>query len=554
MTDEQHTGPLPGAGEAEPAANPASSGPDSSGPAPSGASNNSASKWDRYFADLPEFAPSPAFPGAASDEPGDAEAAEVESATEAPRTDIRAAGRSEAGVDEAPSPVDRADPADDAPDGQAPLPLRPRLLFPPSEPEPDDNEGADQEASASVPRPLFGAVPPPPSGHPAGGGNGRWERMFADLSELAAPAPPVREPIVSSEPRHDPVETPAPDFPLSIRPAAQLPPATPAPPLEFEDAPAPGAPDDEPPRELVAAESGRVLSFERSASTNGAGTGVEELRPPPPPAWVVALKDGPSAVETGSAWRNVFGDQGRGEQPGWQMAASSAGGAATLALPGVRVRSAAHSSRWGALVRGAVEALEVLALALLMFVAVRSIAQNFVVDGGSMEPTFANGEMLIVNKLAYRTFNVSWLPWTDQQHWQPFGRPRAGDIVVFRFPQNPERDFIKRIIATQGQTVEVRSGVLMIDGVPVQEPYLSQPVAYEFGPITVPEGSMFVLGDNRNNSYDSHSWGTLEQQYLIGRAELRYWPLSRAGRMDHSAASETPAASAGVALSPSIAR
>ncbi len=65
---------------------------------------------------------------------------------------------------------------------------------------------------------------------------------------------------------------------------------------------------------------------------------------------------------------------------------------------------------------------------------------------------------------------------------------------------------------------------------------------------------MFVLGDNRNNSYDSHSWGTLEQQYLIGRAELRYWPLSRTGRINHDAASETPADNAGVALSPSIAR
>ena len=547
MTDEQHPGPLPGVGEAEPAAIPASSGPDSGGSAPSGASNNNASKWDRYFADLPEFAPSPAFPGTAGDEPGgDDEAADVETAAEAPLTDISAAGRPESGADDVPSP---ADPSDD----RAPLPLRPRLLFPPSEPERDDGEAADDEASASAPPPLFGAVPPPPSGHPADGDNGRWERMFADLSELATPAPPFREPIASVEPRHDPVETPAPDFPLSIRPAAQLPPATPPPPHEFEDAPAPEAPDDAPRRELVAAESGRVLSFERSASANDASTGVDELGPPTPPAWVVALKDGPSAVETGSVWRNVFSDQARGDQPSWQVAAS-AGGAATMALPGLRVRGEARGSRWGALVRGAVEALDVLALALLMFVAVRSIAQNFVVDGGSMEPTFANGEMLIVNKLAYRSFNVSWLPWTDEQHWQPFGRAQAGDIVVFRFPQNPERAFIKRIIATQGQTVEMRSGVLMIDGVPVQEPYLSQPVAYEFGPITVPEGSMFVLGDNRNNSYDSHSWGTLEQQYLIGRVELRYWPLSRAGRMDHSAASETPAESAGVALSPSTAR
>ena len=85
---------------------------------------------------------------------------------------------------------------------------------------------------------------------------------------------------------------------------------------------------------------------------------------------------------------------------------------------------------WG--LRGFVETAEVLALALVMFMFVRSLGQNFIVDGGSMEPTFQNGEMLIVNKISYRSFDISWLPWSDNKQWRPFGHPSVGDIVVFR--------------------------------------------------------------------------------------------------------------------------
>ncbi len=186
---------------------------------------------------------------------------------------------------------------------------------------------------------------------------------------------------------------------------------------------------------------------------------------------------------------------------------------------------------WG--VHGVIETVEVLALALLMFLLVRSVAQNFVVEGGSMEPTFHDGEMLIVNKLAYRTFDVSWLPFTDKDNWRPFGAPQPGDVVVFKFPQDQNRDFIKRIVAVPGQTVEVRGGKVFIDGVERREPYLDQAPTYDYGPTAVPEGQIFVLGDNRNNSYDSHSWGLLDQSLLIGRAEFRYWPFDRIGRIDH---------------------
>jgi signal peptidase I len=437
--------------------------------APSGAS-----KWDRYFADLTDLA----APAGAPEDTQDGAPADAP-----PPLVNDAQGEAEALPDEEPAGA-----------RDEPLPFRPRLVSPP----------LDSDA-APAPEPLTARFAPPPADP------GRWERMFADLTELAAPqaelpptSPPAEEP---SEPAFEPAVASVADFPVAVGagpPARE--PGDPAPP-----------------------EPARLLAFDRSAT---------EPELPPPPAWVVALKDRAPGATPGSNWRSVLG-----EQPAWRVAPAG-GGAASMAFPaGARPRSAAGGSRVGALIHGAVEALEVLALALIMFVAVRAIAQNFVVDGGSMEPTFANGEMLIVNKLAYRTFNVSWLPWTDETHWQPFGTAQSGDIVVFRFPQNPSRDFIKRVIATAGQTVEVRSGVLMVNGVPLKEPYLSGPAAYEFGPVTVPEGQVFVLGDNRNNSYDSHSWGTLEERYLIGRAELRYWPLNRTGRVDHAAATEQPGAS-----------
>jgi len=178
------------------------------------------------------------------------------------------------------------------------------------------------------------------------------------------------------------------------------------------------------------------------------------------------------------------------------------------------------------------ESLEVAALALFMFIAVRGVAQNYIVDGGSMLPNFHNGELVIVNKLAFRTFDISWLPFSDDEDWQPFGEPTPGDVVVFTFPQDPTRDFIKRVIAGPGQTVEVRDGTVFVDDVALDEPYLSEPPVYEYGPEVVPPGDVFVLGDNRNNSYDSHSWGMLPQDAIIGRAELRYWPLSQAGLID----------------------
>ena len=192
-----------------------------------------------------------------------------------------------------------------------------------------------------------------------------------------------------------------------------------------------------------------------------------------------------------------------------------------------RPSTAAAIWPWG--LRGLADALEVVALALLMFILVRGVAQNFVVDGGSMEPTFSSGQMLIVNKLAYSEFDLGWVPVVGSDDWRPFGELEVGDVIVFEFPHGQDRDFIKRVVALGGQTVEVRDEQVLVDGVALVEPYLTDLSRYRYGPETVPPGHLFVLGDARNNSYDSHSWGMLEQSFIIGRVEVRYWPVDRAG-------------------------
>ena len=183
---------------------------------------------------------------------------------------------------------------------------------------------------------------------------------------------------------------------------------------------------------------------------------------------------------------------------------------------------------WG--LAGLAETLEVIALALIMFVAVRSVAHNYRVEGASMAPTFATNQLLIVNRLAYRGLDLGWLPGADGLAIQPFGTPRRGEVVVFIGQAKPvERDFIKRIIGVPGDIVEVRDGRVRVNGVAYEEPYILAPPAYAYPSAVVPPGKLFVLGDNRNNSLDSHLIGMVSQSIVIGRVDLRYWPFAAAG-------------------------
>ncbi|WP_256561707.1 signal peptidase I [Pyxidicoccus xibeiensis] len=161
-------------------------------------------------------------------------------------------------------------------------------------------------------------------------------------------------------------------------------------------------------------------------------------------------------------------------------------------------------------------ALLVVGMVLLRTFAVRPLR----VISGSMEPTLQVGERVVMDQLTYR-----------------FRAPEAGDIVVFAPPPQlaktvaePPRYSLKRVVAVPGQVVQVLDGKVLVDGQPRHEPYVAEPASYTWGPSRVPEGTYFVLGDNRNASADSHAWGFLPAQYVLGRAWLRFWPLERAGR------------------------
>jgi signal peptidase I len=160
--------------------------------------------------------------------------------------------------------------------------------------------------------------------------------------------------------------------------------------------------------------------------------------------------------------------------------------------------------------------LETALLTLVIFLSVRLGVQNFRVEGFSMEPTLHTNQYLLVNKVSYMV-----------------GEPQRGDIVVLRFPQDPRRDFIKRVIALPGEDVEVRGGAVYINGQALDEPYIKDRPAYTYPKKHVPDNDFFVLGDNRNNSHDSHVWDWLPREYLIGKAWVSYWPVPEWGVLHH---------------------
>lgn len=151
------------------------------------------------------------------------------------------------------------------------------------------------------------------------------------------------------------------------------------------------------------------------------------------------------------------------------------------------------------------EIVETALLIAIIFLLVNTFIGRFRIESVSMQPNLWEGEYVIVDKVSYL-----------------LGAPQRGDIVVFEKPGQP--DLIKRVIGLPGETVEVRNGQTYIDGVPIGEPYLSQPPNYTLPATTVEPGRYFVLGDNRNNSSDSHIWGPLPLKNIIGKAVASYWP------------------------------
>jgi signal peptidase I len=162
------------------------------------------------------------------------------------------------------------------------------------------------------------------------------------------------------------------------------------------------------------------------------------------------------------------------------------------------------------------EVVETVLLTLLIFLAIRTLIQNFRIEGVSMEPNLHDGQYLIINKLVY--------------YLHP---PERGDVVVFHYPRNPRRDFIKRIIGLPGEKVEVRGERIFINGEELEEPYTFHTGNYTWGPQRLGEDEYFVLGDNRNSSSDSHSWGPLPRDTLVGKAWISYWPPNYLGLVPH---------------------
>ena len=133
------------------------------------------------------------------------------------------------------------------------------------------------------------------------------------------------------------------------------------------------------------------------------------------------------------------------------------------------------------------------------------------VEGQAMSPTLNDQDRLVVNKRAYRASD-----------------PAIGDIVLLRYPLNPEKMFVKRVIAAGGDELQIVDGVVFRNGGRVDEPYVLEASRSQdgWGPLVVPEGMYFVLGDRRNNSSDSRHWGHVPREYILGRVALRWWPVS----------------------------
>ncbi|MGA6826361.1 signal peptidase I [Nitrospira sp. NS4] len=196
------------------------------------------------------------------------------------------------------------------------------------------------------------------------------------------------------------------------------------------------------------------------------------------------------------------------------------------------------------------EYAEAIVVAMLLAFAIRVfVVQAFKIPSGSMIPTLLIGDHILVSKLAYG------LQWPTDCKLQPafppvncytsstvvaFGKPQRGDIIVFRFPEDEEKDFIKRIVGGPGDTVQIRNKMVLVNGQPLDDKAFTQRIdpgiidssvnpRDNFGPVTVPEGSYFVMGDNRDQSLDSRFWGYVREEKIRGKAFRIYWSWSGQG-------------------------
>jgi len=154
-----------------------------------------------------------------------------------------------------------------------------------------------------------------------------------------------------------------------------------------------------------------------------------------------------------------------------------------------------------------IETLETLLLSLFLFMLINAVSERIRVESISMQPNLIAGDFVIINKVTYR-----------------FRDPQRGEVIVFRYPPDPEAiPYIKRVIGLPGDQIHIADGKIYINGQLFSEPYLNISTQ-RGGDWSVPPGELFVMGDNRNNSSDSRSWGTVPLENVIGKAEVVYWP------------------------------
>jgi signal peptidase I len=183
------------------------------------------------------------------------------------------------------------------------------------------------------------------------------------------------------------------------------------------------------------------------------------------------------------------------------------------------------------------EYFESIVVAVILALFIRTfVVQAFKIPTGSMEPNLLVGDHLLVNKFVFAPTASP-----IERAVLPMRAIRRGDVVVFKYPEEPDRDFIKRVVGLPGETVELKDRKVLIDGTPIEDPYAHYlfpimagdestgfDVRQRYGPVTVPDGHYFMMGDNRDNSQDSRYWGFLPQHYVKGRALMIYWSFGGA--------------------------
>jgi len=158
------------------------------------------------------------------------------------------------------------------------------------------------------------------------------------------------------------------------------------------------------------------------------------------------------------------------------------------------------------------EMLETILIALVLILVIEGLSDRVKIEGFSMLPSFHQNDRVIVSKLAYRSNEIE-----------------RGDIVVFDYPNNPEEEYIKRVIGIPGDIISISDGAVILNGDVLKESYIDDFILGEMDEVVVPIGTIFVLGDNRNHSSDSRYWGALPTEYIIGKAIFIYWPFTDLG-------------------------